>query len=172
MLGKKLMENILVFLIAGVVALIGFAMLFYEFIAEDYRTVILSDKGIARYEYEREENLKKDDPNYSPFNTTKTVTETQYARKAVVEIEGELVEIEMKSAFKFLIPGQGSTITVRKDYDGAYKWEHPIRNILVACLWGFGGLGFFVFTYRSCVEEVKEEKKKNSGKRKGKGRKK
>lgn len=38
MLEKKLMENILVFLIAGVVALIGFAMLFYEFIAEDYRT--------------------------------------------------------------------------------------------------------------------------------------
>lgn len=169
MLGKKIMENLLVFLIAGVVALAGFAMLFYEFVAEDYRTKILSDNEMIAHKYEREENLKKDDPNYSPFNTTKTVTETEYSRKAIVEIEGEPVEIEMKSVFPFLIPGKGRTITVRKSDDGTYKWEHPIRNILVAGAWGFGGLGFFVFTYRSCVEEVKDEKRKNNGNRKRKG---
>lgn len=165
MLGKKLMENTLVFLLAGLAALAGFAMLFYEFIADDYRTVILSDSGIIEYEHEKEERLDKDDPNYSPFNTTKTVTESEYARKAVVEIGGELVELEMKSAFYFLIPGKGSTITVRKSDDGTYEWTRPILNILVACLWGFGGLGFFLFTCRSCVEEAKDEKKKNNAKK-------
>lgn len=165
-MGKKLKENILVLLITGALTLLGFALMIDVFVADTIRTEIVSSTSIRSSTYEKEERLSKDDPDYDPaYNTTKTVHETKYYRIVTVEVDGEQTDLELESDFKFLLPGQGSHITLRRDYDGSFLWDHPVRYFLLGAVLAVGGLAVIVTTLRSPEEKTKETKKKRKKKK-------
>lgn len=164
-MGKKLQENFLVILLAGLAALLGFALMIYVFAADTIRTEIVAASPVRSNTYEKEELRSRDDPDYDPvYNKTKTVHETKYYRTVTVEVDGERSEMEIGSGFSFLLPGEGRHITISRNYDGSFYWEHPLRNLLEGAVLGFGGLAVIVSTLRSEPEKTKPTKKRKKKK--------
>lgn len=164
---KKLKENILLLLITGLLTLLGFALMIDVFAADTIRTEIVEASPVRSSTYEVEERLSKDDPDYDPaYNTTKTVHATEYYRTVTVVIDGEPVKMELDSEFKFLLPGQGSRITLRPDFNGTYLWDHPLRYFSLGAVLAAGGLAVIYSTLHSPAAETKAAKKKPNKKRK------
>lgn len=160
-MGKRFMENILVILIAGALALLGFGLVIDIFVADTIRTEIISATPIRSSTYEVEEYRSKDDPDYDPvYNKTKTVHDTKYYRTVTVEVDGQQSELELGGSVKFLLPGEGRTITLRRDFKGDLEWDHPLRYFLLGVVLSLGGVAVIV----SCLRAP--EKPANTGKKK------
>jgi len=169
-MGKKLEENILLICIAGVATIFGFALMIYTFVADTIRTEIVSASPIRTSVYETQEKRSENDPDYDPvYNKTKTVEATKYYRTVTMMIDREKEELELSSAFKFMLPGEGRKITVSREYDGGLYWEHPIRDMLMGIVFSAGGLGIIIFTIKSDRPKNKSATKKNSSSN-GKGK--
>lgn len=164
---KRLKENILVIVIAGLAALLGFALVSYGFFGDTITTKIVSAGPVHSSTYEVEEARSKDDPEYDVItNTTKTTHSTKYYRTVVVEVDGKQVELDLDSEFKFMLPGAGRKITISRNYDGSFFWEHPIRNRFLGAALCCGGLSVIYFTLHGDLEDEKPTKKKNKKKKK------
>lgn len=166
-MGKNLKENFLVILITGLFTLFGFLLMIDVFTSDTIRAQIVDASPIRSHTYETTERISKDSPDYQPgIQTTKTVHATEYYRTITVVADGEQTDIELKSDFKFLLPGQGRHITLRRDFDGSYLWDHPLRYFLLGAVLALGGSAIIVSTLRAPVEKKKTTAKKNRKKKK------
>lgn len=164
---KNIKENILTICIAGLVALFGFSLISYVFLGDTVRTEIVSASSIRSKDIVETERLSEDDPDYYPVvNTTKEVSITKYYRTVKVIVDGEEYELDMDSETKFMLPGPGRKITVSRNYDGSLYLEHPLRNIIMGAVMGFGGLAIIISICKPDFEKIWSSKKKQKKRKK------
>ena len=72
----------------------------------------------------------------------------------------EAAMLELGGSVKFLLPGEGRSITLRRDFKGDLEWDHPLRYFLLGVVLSLGGVAAIV----SCLRAP--EKPANTGKKK------